>query len=250
MSPSATKRTGSALATPRPSTRNPISAATDFNGRIVRTDPPFSSEREGILEQANPLVAKRHSVFPALTRTGCSHHCVADQPTFLPISMTSMSNPNPPRHPAEWLKITPEGLFCAPGGFHIDPVRPVERAVVTHGHSDHARAGHGAVLATPETVAIMQARYGGAQSTRFQPLRYGEPVRVGDVTLALAPAGHVLGSAQVILEHAGARVVVSGDYKRRPDLTCSPFEPVSCDVFVTEATFGLPVFRHPNDSQE
>ncbi|HXV25012.1 MAG TPA: ligase-associated DNA damage response exonuclease [Alphaproteobacteria bacterium] len=154
------------------------------------------------------------------------------------------------KNPVSWLGIGTEGLYCASGGFHIDPVRPVERAVITHGHSDHARPGHGAALATPETIAIMQARHGTEFPTRYQPLAYGQTIRLGDVTVSLAPAGHVLGSAQVVLEHAGARVVVSGDYKRRPDPTCQPFLPVPCDVFVTEATFGLPVFRHPDDAHE
>jgi putative mRNA 3-end processing factor len=155
-----------------------------------------------------------------------------------------------PPKPETWLRVTPDGLHCAPGGFHIDPVQPVERAVVTHGHSDHARAGHRHVLATPETVAIMRRRYGDDGATVYQVMAYGERVRLGDVTLRLAPAGHVLGSAQVVLEHGGSRIVVSGDYKRRADPTCPPFEPQPCDVFVTEATFALPVFRHPPDAHE
>ncbi len=106
------------------------------------------------------------------------------------------------------------------------------------------------MLATAGTLAIMAARYGADAAGSTQPLAYGETVRIGDVALRLAPAGHVLGSAQIVLEHGGRRVVVSGDYKRRPDPTCAPFEPVRCDVFVTEATFGLPVFRHPPDSAE
>jgi putative mRNA 3-end processing factor len=153
-------------------------------------------------------------------------------------------------HPQDWLKVTPAGLYCEPGGFHIDPARPVERAVITHGHSDHARPGHRHVLATPGTLTIMTARYGLEIVGTTQPLAYGESLRIGDVAVRLAPAGHVLGSAQVVLEHAGSRVVVSGDYKRRPDPTCAPFEPVRCDVFVSEATFGLPVFRHPPDDDE
>ena len=153
-------------------------------------------------------------------------------------------------HPQEWLKVTSTGLYCAPGDFYIDPARPVERAVVTHGHSDHARPGHRQVLATAGTLAIMCARFGAEAATRAQAAAYGESVRVGEVSVRLAPAGHVLGSAQVVLEHGGSRVVVSGDYKRRPDPTCAPFEPVRCDVFVTEATFGLPVFRHPPDAGE
>lgn len=149
-----------------------------------------------------------------------------------------------------WLRATPAGLHCAPGDFYIDPGRPVDRAVITHGHADHARAGHGHVLATAETLAIMRTRYGEACAGAMQPLGYGETVRVGDVEVSLAPAGHVLGSAQVVLRYGGGRAVVSGDYKRRADPTCSPFEPVSCDVFVSEATFGLPVFRHPDDRGE
>jgi putative mRNA 3-end processing factor len=149
-----------------------------------------------------------------------------------------------------WLRTTAAGLYCEPGGFHIDPTQPVERAVVTHGHSDHARAGHRHVLATPETLAIMRLRYGDAMAGSTQSLGYGEALAIGDVTLRLVPAGHILGSAQAVIEGRGCRVVVSGDYKRRRDPTCTPFEPVACDLFITEATFGLPVFRHPPDSHE
>jgi putative mRNA 3-end processing factor len=148
-------------------------------------------------------------------------------------------------HPETWLCVRPEGLYCQPGDFFIDPVRPVARAVITHGHSDHARPGHGAVLATAETLAIMDARMGAGQSGTPQALALGETITLGDVRVRLAPAGHVLGSAQVVMEHQGSRAVVSGDYKRAADATCTPFEPVPCDVFVTEATFGLPVFTHP-----
>jgi putative mRNA 3-end processing factor len=148
-------------------------------------------------------------------------------------------------HPETWLCVRPEGLYCQPGDFFIDPVRPVPRAVITHGHSDHARPGHGAVLATRETLAIMEARMGEGQAGTPQALALGETLTVGDVRVRLAPAGHVLGSAQVVMEHEGSRAVVSGDYKRTADATCVAFEPVACDVFVTEATFGLPVFTHP-----
>jgi putative mRNA 3-end processing factor len=153
-------------------------------------------------------------------------------------------------HPERWVRVCPEGLYVEPGGFFIDPVRPVERAVVTHGHSDHARPSHRHVLATPGTLAIMRQRLGEGAGGSQQPLEYGETVRIGDTTVRLVPAGHVLGSAQVVVEHAGSRIVVSGDYKRAYDRTCVPFEPVPCDVFVTEATFGLPVFRHPPDLGE
>ncbi len=154
-------------------------------------------------------------------------------------------------HPETWLKVQPLGLYCEPGGFHIDPTRAVQRAVVTHAHSDHARPGHRAVLASPATLALMRARMGAdAAGAEQQPLAWGERLRVGEVTLWLEPAGHVLGSAQVVLEYRGSRAVISGDYKRQADPTCDPFVPVPCDVFVTEATFALPVFRHPPPGHE
>ncbi len=149
-----------------------------------------------------------------------------------------------------WLQVTREGLYCRPGDFYVDPARPVARAVVTHGHADHARPGNDAVLATPATLAIMTARYGAEAGGRHQALAYGESVTLNGVQVRLAPAGHVLGSAQAVLEWRGCRVVVSGDYKRRTDPTCAAFEVVPCDVFITEATFGLPVFRHPPDGLE
>jgi putative mRNA 3-end processing factor len=152
--------------------------------------------------------------------------------------------------PQDLLCPRPEGLYCAPGDFYIDPVRPVARAVITHGHSDHARAGHGAVLATPETLAIMAERYGEGFAQTRQPAAYGETVARDDVAVTLVPAGHVLGSAQAVVRWKGLTMVVSGDYKRRRDPTCAAFEPVPCDVFISEATFGLPVFRHPDDAGE
>jgi putative mRNA 3-end processing factor len=153
-------------------------------------------------------------------------------------------------HPEKWLRPMPGGLYCEPGGFFVDPSRPVDRAIVTHGHGDHARSGHGKVAATKETLAIMGVRYGEDFAREVQPLAYGERLSIGDVTVMLEPAGHILGSAQVVLEHGGCRAVISGDYKRRYDPTCPPFTPVKCDVFITEATFGLPVFRHPPDTGE
>ena len=146
---------------------------------------------------------------------------------------------------ADVLTLTPAGLYCPPGDFHVDPVRAVPRALITHGHSDHARAGHGAVLATRETLAIMAVRYGENFARERQIAAYGEAIRIGDASVTFHPAGHVLGSAQICVEAAGARVVASGDYKRERDPTCPGFEPVRCDVFITEATFGLPIFRHP-----
>lgn len=152
--------------------------------------------------------------------------------------------------PQDLLCPRPEGLYCAPGDFYIDPVRPVDRAVITHGHSDHARAGHGAVLATPQTLDIMGERYGHDFARTMQPAAYGEAVNRDAVEVTLVPAGHVLGSAQAVVRWKGLTMVVSGDYKRRRDPTCPPFEPVPCDVFISEATFGLPVFRHPDDRGE
>jgi len=145
---------------------------------------------------------------------------------------------------------SPAGLFCPPGDFHIDPVRSVPRAVITHGHSDHARTGHGSVAATAETLAIMEARFGEGFAGSTETLPYGVSVARNGVSVTLVPAGHILGSAQVVLRWHGLTIVVSGDYKRRRDPTCPPFEPVACDVFVSEATFGLPVFRHPRDARE
>jgi putative mRNA 3-end processing factor len=152
--------------------------------------------------------------------------------------------------PEDLLRPTPEGLYCPPGDFHIDPVRPVARAVITHGHADHARSGHGTVLATPETLAIMAERYGQDFTAGRHPSPYGETTTHEGVDIRLVPAGHVLGSAQAVVSWRGLTMVVSGDYKRRRDPTCAPFEPVACDVFITEATFGLPVFRHPDDAGE
>ncbi len=152
--------------------------------------------------------------------------------------------------PQDLLLPTAAGLCCKLGGFHIDPVRPVERAVITHGHSDHARAGHGAVLATQETLDMMRLRYGENFAGSTQAIRYGEDIRLGDVSVTFHPAGHVLGSAQIAVTANGIRIVASGDYKDARDPTCTPFELVPCDVFITEATFGLPVFRHGDAADE
>jgi putative mRNA 3-end processing factor len=152
-------------------------------------------------------------------------------------------------HPETWLKVLSAGLFCEPGGFFIDPLLAVDRAVITHGHADHARPGHNAVLATADTLAVMRARLGDWGGS-YQALGWHQPVTLGDVRVWLSPAGHVLGSAQVAMEYQGSRVVVSGDYKRTADPTCAGFEPVPCDVFVTEATFALPVFVHPPPAHE
>lgn len=152
--------------------------------------------------------------------------------------------------PDQLLHPTPAGLYCPVGDFYIDPVRAVDRAVITHGHADHARAGHGAVLATPETLAIMASRYGINFTAARQASPLGNVTDIGGVKVSLAPAGHVLGSAQAVVEHKGLKMVCTGDYKRRQDPTCAGFEVVPCHVFISEATFGIPVFRHPDDRGE
>jgi putative mRNA 3-end processing factor len=152
--------------------------------------------------------------------------------------------------PEDLLCPTPRGLYCPPADAYIDPMRPAERALITHGHADHARPGNGAVMATPETLAIMEARYGEEFCRTRQSAPYGAKTRVGEVTVSFHPAGHVLGAAQIRLEWKGFRAVVSGDYKRAHDPTAADFEVVPCDLFVTEATFGLPVFRHPPAQDE
>lgn len=155
---------------------------------------------------------------------------------------------------SSWIKPEVAGLSVDTGHqdsrFVIDALRKSDRVVVTHGHADHARPGHSHVIATPETLAIMAARYGENFTEKQTPLAYGESMVLGDVTIRMEPAGHVLGAAQIVIDHGGKRVVVSGDYKRKSDPTCPPFKPVACDVFVTEATFALPVFRHPEPEGE
>lgn len=152
--------------------------------------------------------------------------------------------------PEDLLLPTPAGVCCRQAGFHIDPTRPVDKAIITHGHSDHARPGHRAVLATQETLDIMRLRYGENFASTTQAVRYGETVTLGDTRVTLYPAGHVLGSAQVLVECGGFRAVASGDYKDVADPTCAPFELVRCHLFITEATFGLPVFRHARPEEE
>ena len=152
--------------------------------------------------------------------------------------------------PDDLLRPTPEGLHCPPGDFHIDPVGKVAHAFVTHGHADHARPGMGHVTATSRTLDIMAIRYGEDHAGGTTPVEYGEVIERGPVTVTFHPAGHVLGSAQIRVECEGTVIVASGDYKRTPDPTCEPFEPVPADVFITEATFGLPVFRHPDPVHE
>ena len=160
--------------------------------------------------------------------------------------MAASTSPVPPA--ANDLVIArPQGLYCPPGDFYIDPWRPVERAVITHAHADHARTGHSHYLAQHGSEGTMRARLGA--DIALQTLAYGETVTHHGVRLSLHPAGHVLGSAQVRLEHGGQVWVASGDYKLEDDGTCAPFEPVRCDTFITESTFGLPIYRWPSQPE-
>ena len=149
------------------------------------------------------------------------------------------------QHPKQWLSIRKEGLFCIPGQFFVDPIYQVDKAIITHSHGDHARSGHRHVIAHQDTIAIMQIRYGEACAGQLQPLNYREKIEIQGVVVYLLPAGHILGSAQIVIEYGGSRLIISGDYKRAADPTCPPFEVEPCNVFITEATFSLPVFKHP-----
>ncbi len=153
-------------------------------------------------------------------------------------------------HPEEWIKTDDKGLYCKPLDAYIDPMREVEHAIITHAHADHARAGHKHVYATPATLDIMRVRYGDDHAEYIHALNYEQSFALKDASVTLLPAGHILGSAQVLIEYDGYRLVHTGDFKRQVDPTCEPFVPVPCDVFITEATFALPVFQHPPITQE
>jgi len=139
------------------------------------------------------------------------------------------------------LEQTPAGLYCRAGNFYIDPWQPVENAVITHGHGDHARRGHKNYLAAKSSAGILKARLG--EDINLQTVEYGETIRLKGLQVSLHPAGHILGSAQIRLERGGEVWVVSGDYKVEADATCVPFEPLMCHTYVSESTFGLPVFK-------
>ena len=149
-----------------------------------------------------------------------------------------------------WLKKKREGLYCVPGNFFIDPVFPVEKALITHAHTDHARPNNKSIFSSKETIELMHLRYGESYCSDFQIARFGEKIKIHDVTVQIFPAGHILGSIQFLINYNGYRLLISGDYKRTKDKTCLSYEPVKCDTFITEATFGLPIFNHPNDQSE
>ena len=144
------------------------------------------------------------------------------------------------------LRVDQDGLWCEAGGFHIDPWNPVPKALITHGHSDHSRAGSAGYLCAEPSRGILQLRLGA--EARVETVPYGERRAIGEVSVSFHPAGHVLGSAQIRVEHRGEIWVVSGDYKLSRDTTCTPFEPVRCHTFVTESTFGLPIYRWPPEA--
>ena len=150
----------------------------------------------------------------------------------------------------DWVAIDKAGVSVLPAAAHIDPLSRCQTALITHGHADHARPGHHQVIATPETLAIMAVRYGDDFAAIKTPLGYGEQMRLGDAMVSMAPSGHILGSAQIIIDYQNTRLIAAGDYKRKADPTCAAFQIVACDVFITEATFGLPVFRHPDPQSE
>jgi putative mRNA 3-end processing factor len=148
--------------------------------------------------------------------------------------------------PGDLITLTPQGLWCEAGGFHIDPWEPVERAVITHAHADHARPGSGSYLTSPTGAPLLRVRMG--EGARVESLAWGERLTAGAAAVSLHPAGHVLGSCQVRVEAPShASWVVTGDYKLAPDPTCEPWEPVRADVMLTESTFGLPIYRWPDE---
>ncbi len=149
--------------------------------------------------------------------------------------------------PADLLRVTDRGLYCEPGDFYIDPWMPVDRALITHAHGDHARWGSKTYVCADEGARVLRTRIGPDASISARPWR--ETFSVNGVSISFHPAGHILGSAQIRVEHRGETWVVSGDYKTEPDPTCTPFEPVRCHVFITESTFGLPIYRWSPQSE-
>src|SRR3954462_12600636 len=144
------------------------------------------------------------------------------------------------------IRSTAQGLYCEAGGFHIDPWQPVDRAVITHAHSDHASPGSSSYLCAAPGERVLRRRLPDAA---IETLPYGEAIAIGETRVSLHPAGHILGSSQVRVEHRGEVWVVSGDYKCQPDPTCARFEPVPCHTFISESTFGLPIYRWPTQQE-
>ena len=151
---------------------------------------------------------------------------------------------------ANWLIKKKEGLYCIPGDFYIDPLYPVKKALITHAHTDHARPNNHFILGTKETIEIMKIRYAKSYCTNHQVINYNSTLKINNIDITFIPAGHILGSSQILIEYNGCKVLISGDYKRVEDKTCKGYENKECDIFITEATFGLPIFSHPFDKDE
>ena len=151
---------------------------------------------------------------------------------------------------ANWLIKKKEGLYCIPGDFYIDPLYPVKKALITHAHTDHARPNNHLILGTKQTIEIMKIRYAKSYCTNYQVINYNSPLTINNIDITFIPAGHILGSSQILIEYNGCKVLISGDYKRVEDKTCKSYQNKKCDIFITEATFGLPIFSHPFDKDE
>lgn len=151
---------------------------------------------------------------------------------------------------ANWLIKKKEGLYCIPGDFYIDPLYPVKKALITHAHTDHARPNNHLILGTKQTIEIMKIRYAKNYCTNYQVINYNSPLTINNIDITFIPAGHILGSSQILIEYNGCKVLISGDYKRVEDKTCKSYQNKKCDIFITEATFGLPIFSHPFDKDE
>lgn len=151
---------------------------------------------------------------------------------------------------ANWLIKKKEGLYCIPGDFYIDPLYPVKKALITHAHTDHARPNNHLILGTKETIEIMKIRYAKSYCTNHQVINYNSTLKINNIDITFIPAGHILGSSQILIKYNGCKVLISGDYKRVEDKTCKSYQNKKCDIFITEATFGLPIFSHPLDKDE
>ena len=150
----------------------------------------------------------------------------------------------------DFIQLTPNSLYCPYGNFYLDPKQPVATALITHAHADHAVAGNVQVYSTPPTAAFMQLRYGKNAAKTFTPVYWHQPFRIDEVEISFIPAGHMLGSAQILMQYKGIRYLYTGDYKLQPDATCEPLEWVKADVLITESTFADPEIKHPDPISE
>ena len=150
----------------------------------------------------------------------------------------------------DFLSFNPNGLYCKYGDFYLDPIQPVAHAVISHAHADHAVSGNEEVYCTEATAAFMQLRYGKNAGKAFNLAGYHQPFSIKGVQVTFISAGHMLGSAQVLMEHEGVRYLYTGDYKIQPDATCEPIEWVKADVLITESTFADPQTSHPDPVEE